>query len=193
MTRSFFLLATCLLLLTGCWSSNADTSSHPPDHGNGVESSSDDEDSALSEETPIVEGIAIDPARPSYKLSEEEWRDRLSDEAFHILREEGTERAHSGDLLGNERHGIYHCAGCGHPLFSSETRYDSRTGWPSFWEPLNDDAIGTREDNHMSQPRVEVHCSRCGGHLGHVFGDGPQPTGHRYCLNSAALDFQEDE
>lgn len=135
--------------------------------------------------------IAINPAEPSYELSEDEWRERLSEEEYYILRNEGTEPAFSGELLGNEREGTYHCAGCGHALFSSKARFDSKTGWPSYWEPIEEGAVGTEEDHSLGMYRVEVHCGRCGGHQGHVFPDGPQPTGLRYCINSLALDFQE--
>lgn len=122
-------------------------------------------------------------------LTEAEWRERLTDLQFRILREEETERPHTSKLNDETRAGIYHCAGCGLPLFSSQTKYDSGTGWPSFWEAL-ENAIGTREDRRFFLTRTEVHCRRCGGHLGHVFEDGPQPTGLRYCLNGAALTFR---
>lgn len=120
--------------------------------------------------------------------SEDEWRQRLTSEQFHILREHGTERAYTSPLNDEKRDGLYHCAGCEHALFSSETKYDSRTGWPSFWDPL-EGAVGTQEDRSFFMLRVEVHCARCGGHLGHVFEDGPPPTGLRYCINGLALDF----
>jgi len=122
-------------------------------------------------------------------LTEAEWRERLTDLQFRVLREEETERPYTSKLNDETRAGIYHCAGCGLPLFSSQTKYDSGTGWPSFWEPL-ENAIGTREDRRFFLTRTEVHCRRCGGHLGHVFEDGPQPTGLRYCLNGAALTFR---
>lgn len=128
----------------------------------------------------------IGPFEVSY--SDDEWRARLTPEEFHILREHGTERAYTSPLNDEYRDGTYHCAGCDHPLFSSETKYDSRTGWPSFWEPL-EGAVGTQEDRSFFMVRTEVHCARCGGHLGHVFEDGPPPTGLRYCINGIALDF----
>ena len=122
-------------------------------------------------------------------LNEAEWRARLTDRQYWILREEGTERAFTSKLNDEKRAGIYHCAGCDLALYSSETKYDSGTGWPSFWKPL-DNAIGTKPDRKLFRTRTEVHCRRCGGHLGHVFDDGPKPTGKRHCLNGEALTFR---
>jgi peptide-methionine (R)-S-oxide reductase len=118
-----------------------------------------------------------------------EWRQRLSPEAYHVLREEGTERAGSSPLNDEHRAGTYLCAGCGQALYDAGTKYHSGTGWPSFWQPLPE-AIATRKDRRFFMTRVEVHCSRCGGHLGHVFEDGPRPTGLRYCMNGVALRFR---
>jgi peptide-methionine (R)-S-oxide reductase len=123
-----------------------------------------------------------------FTLTDEEWRARLSPEAYQVLRHEATERAGSSPLDQEKRAGTFHCAGCDLPLFSSATKYDSGTGWPSFWQPL-DDAVRTKPDPGIFGDRVEVHCRRCGGHLGHVFEDGPQPTGLRYCMNGVALAF----
>ena len=122
-------------------------------------------------------------------LSDAEWRERLTDMQFRVLREEGTERAFTSKLNDEKRAGVFHCAGCDLPLYSSETKYDSGTGWPSFWKPLAN-AVGTKPDRKLFRTRTEVHCRRCGGHLGHVFDDGPKPTGKRHCLNGAALVFR---
>jgi peptide-methionine (R)-S-oxide reductase len=121
--------------------------------------------------------------------SDSEWHAILSDEQYEILREEGTERAYSSPLNNEHRDGTFACAGCQLPLFSSATKFDSHTGWPSFWAPL-DKAVATRQDRSYGMLREEVHCRRCGGHLGHVFDDGPKPTGLRYCMNGLALKFE---
>ncbi len=118
-----------------------------------------------------------------------EWRRRLAPDQYAVLRGRGTEPPFSSPLDHETRAGRYNCAGCANPLFSAETKFDSGTGWPSFWQPL-DQAVDTSEDNGFLMRRVEVHCPRCGGHLGHVFDDGPRPTGLRYCMNGAALTFQ---
>ncbi|GAB1478239.1 peptide-methionine (R)-S-oxide reductase MsrB [Paracoccaceae bacterium] len=121
-------------------------------------------------------------------LSADEWLTKLGPERFAVLREEATEPAGSSPLNDEKRAGTYLCAGCDLPLFASATKYDSGTGWPSFWEPLAN-AVGTRPDPGLFGSRTEVHCRRCGGHLGHVFDDGPAPTGKRYCMNGLALQF----
>jgi peptide-methionine (R)-S-oxide reductase len=120
--------------------------------------------------------------------TDQEWRAQLAPEAYRVLREHGTERAGTSPLDKEYASGRYYCAGCDLPLFSSEAKFDSRTGWPSFWQPL-DDSVGTSTDRGFFMVRTEVHCRRCGGHLGHVFDDGPRPTGLRYCMNGAALRF----
>jgi len=135
------------------------------------------------------ETIRADADDAVFRLSEAEWRERLSPAEFRILREEGTERPYTSALLEEKRAGIYHCVGCDQPLFSSETKYDSRTGWPSFFDVLPG-AIGTRRDFKLIVPRTEYHCARCGGHHGHVFNDGPAPSGLRYCNNGIALRFK---
>ena len=123
-----------------------------------------------------------------FALSDSEWRKRLGPERYHILREAGTERPYSSPLNKEHRRGTFACAGCGLPLFSSTTKFDSGTGWPSFFRPLPN-AIATRADHSLLMERTEVLCRRCGGHLGHVFDDGPRPTGLRYCMNGLALKF----
>lgn len=123
-------------------------------------------------------------------LTEAEWRERLGPERYHILREAGTERAFTGEYEKNKAAGIYHCAGCGAPLFTSDTKYDSGSGWPSFTAPVEGQAVEEKRDMTHGMIRTEVRCARCEGHLGHVFPDGPGPEGLRYCINSASLDFE---
>ena len=120
--------------------------------------------------------------------SEQEWQEVLTPEQFKVLRKHGTERAGTSPLDKNYDDGTYQCAGCGQPLFTSETKFDSGTGWPSFYKPI-EGAIDTTTDRSLFMSRTEVHCSRCGGHLGHVFNDGPKPTGQRYCMNGVSLEF----
>jgi len=117
-----------------------------------------------------------------------EWKALLTKDQYYVMREHGTERAGTSPLNKNYAAGIYNCAACDLPLFASETKYDSGTGWPSFYQPL-ENAVGSSTDYHLVYPRTEIHCRRCGGHLGHVFDDGPQPTGKRYCMNGVALKF----
>jgi peptide-methionine (R)-S-oxide reductase len=127
-----------------------------------------------------------DPADP-LELSDEQWRQRLTDQAFHVLRKHGTDRAFSGDLTQHD--GVYVCAGCHNLLFDSATKFDSGTGWPSFYQPVAEHHVGTTRDTSLGMTRTEVHCARCGGHQGHVFPDGPRPTGLRYCINFVSIKF----
>jgi len=124
--------------------------------------------------------------------TEEEWRRELTPEQFHVLREKGTERAGTGKYAHEKRDGKYRCAGCGAELFLSDTKYESGSGWPSFYEPASTEAVETEDDGSWLMRRTEVLCASCGGHLGHVFEDGPHPTGLRYCINSAALELDAD-
>ena len=122
--------------------------------------------------------------------TDEEWKKLLPADAYRVLRHEDTEYPFTDNMHDNKADGIYHCAGCDLPLFSSEHKYDSHTGWPSFWQPVSPLVVGTRTDFKMFIPRTEVHCARCDGHLGHIFKDGPKPTELRYCINGAALKFK---
>ena len=123
-------------------------------------------------------------------LTEEEWRKKLTPEQYRVAREKGTERAFTGQYWDNKEEGVYRCVGCGTPLFTSGSKYDSGTGWPSFWEPVEEGNVATEEDRSLFMRRTEVLCAACDAHLGHLFPDGPEPTGQRYCINSVSLRFE---
>jgi peptide-methionine (R)-S-oxide reductase len=138
---------------------------------------------------PLIAACSEQAAAFPLRHDDAEWRKLLTPSQFYILRQQGTERPFTSALLGEHRHGRFVCAADGNPLFASATKYDSGTGWPSFWKPLTG-AIGTSRDLSIGEVRTEVHCARCGGHLGHVFDDGPRPTGLRYCMNGDAMKFR---
>lgn len=142
-------------------------------------------------ETVETSAMAQGQGRFPVQKTDAEWRAALTAEQYRVLRGHGTERAFTSPLDTEKRRGTFACAACGQPLFSSATKYDSRTGWPSFWKPL-DNAVGTSVDRNLFMVRTEVHCARCGGHLGHVFPDGPRPTGERYCMNGVAMTFNPE-
>jgi peptide-methionine (R)-S-oxide reductase len=139
--------------------------------------------------------MSVQNKKSGYEVnkSDDEWKQILTPVEFQILREKGTEYAFTGEYFNHKEKGTYVCAGCGNELFTSESKYDSGCGWPSFYEPLSEEKVGEFEDRSHGMVRTEIVCNKCGGHLGHVFPDGPKPTGLRYCVNSASLDFNKEE
>lgn len=147
---------------------------------------------SVSEKTKEVTFIGLDgETLTPLQLTADEWQGKLTSNEFYVLRQAGTERAFTGDLWDNKKEGVYTCAGCSLPLFSSSTKFKSGTGWPSFYAPIREGHIVEKADKSHGMTRVEVLCGRCGGHQGHVFNDGPRPTGLRYCINSVSMDFEE--
>lgn len=140
-----------------------------------------------------TDATSASPVKNRLVLSKAEWRERLDDNAFKVLREQGTERPFTGAYWDNKKKGSYSCAGCDHPLFHSDTKFKSGTGWPSFYDVATDSSILDLGDNSHGMIRTEVICARCDGHLGHVFDDGPKPTGLRYCINSVSMKFKEED
>lgn len=152
---------------------------------------------STAESAPMASTQQYDPPQGDeigkVEKSPEAWKAELSEKEYYVLREAGTERAFTGDLLNNKQSGVYTCRGCGLPLFSSDTKFESGTGWPSFYQPIKSEYIEEKVDNSYGMRRTEILCQRCDGHLGHVFEDGPKPTGLRYCINSVSLDFVSSE
>lgn len=142
---------------------------------------------------PAVEALNNESLADTVVKTEEEWREILTPAEYEVLREEGTELAFRNEYNDNKEEGIYSCAACGNPMFTSETKFDSGTGWPSFYAPIAKERVKEVDDYALGMVRTEVECARCGSHIGHVFPDGPEPTGLRYCLNSIAMDFEEEE
>lgn len=190
---AFFTLFFAPLLFSGCANdlTEQQANANPPE---AQPADNGQSQSAETNKTPTKNDTSSKAENHSLKKivkTEAQWREQLTDEQFLVARQEGTERAFTGKYWDNKKDGVYNCVCCGLPLFDSKTKYESGTGWPSFWKPLNEKHVGEKRDVSLFSVRTEVHCARCDGHLGHVFTDGPpETTGLRYCLNSAALDFE---
>ncbi len=175
----FFFLLSIILILFSCGSQKTDV----------VETDINKSTSPTQEKITTQPAQATTSSFEKIFKSDEEWKKELNEQEYHVLREKGTERPGTGDLLKNKEEGIYTCRGCQLPLFDSNTKFESGTGWPSYFQPISKENVVEEIDNTYGMKRVEVLCGRCQGHLGHVFEDGPKPTGLRYCINSVSLDF----
>lgn len=179
-----------LVLLLGLFACNLSSKNETPI----VHSNADSAENSVATSATLTDTIVPAKYDKNHKLvrlskTNAAWKKELNELEYHVMREEGTERAFTGDLWDNHKSGTYICRGCGLPLFSSDTKFESGTGWPSFWKPIDPNFLADKSDRSYGMERTEVECARCGSHLGHVFDDGPQPTGLRYCLNSVSLDF----
>jgi peptide-methionine (R)-S-oxide reductase len=178
-----------LLAIAACNNAPSPAEALVKEGSNAVASTKEDSNIPEIVSDSIVPAQYLDGKLVKVEKTEDTWKSELKEEEFRVLRKEGTERAFTGDLWNNHEPGIYVCAGCGLPLFASETKFESGTGWPSFFKPIRTDCIADKTDNSYGMDREEVECARCGGHQGHVFPDGPPPTGLRYCINSVSLNF----